>query len=272
MLIGHYKDLDSHEYHEDKGSYSRSTIMEFAKSPYHYWAKYLNPLAPSPKRKKEWDFGTAFHTMILEPHKFNDLFAPKPPKVLLKDVGRTAYEEYKKHVEDLETTNRIIISDDDYLDLCGMKESLLNHKQANELITDCLIEQSYFWIDEETELRVKARPDLIDDYSYIDLKTVSDASERAYQNEMIKYGYHVQSAMVRDAIRTIYGKTIKTFFNICVEKSYPYCVVIYMIDEAAVDYGEQFYKQKLKEISCCIATGVYNSYDSKIIGLPKWML
>ena len=272
MFLGHYKDLSSSEYHDDKTSYSRSTIMEFAKSPFHYWSKYLNPSAPSPKRKKEWDLGTAFHTMILEPEKFNSQFAPKPPKVLLKDVGRPAYEEYKKCVEDLETTNRIVISDEDYLDLVGMQRSLESNSQAMELIAGCAVEQSYFWVDEETDLRVKARPDLIDEMCYIDLKTISDASERAYQNEMVRYGYHVQAAIVRDAIRVIENREIKLFFNICVEKSYPYCVVIYMIDLEAVDYGEQFYKQKLSDISSCIAHNRWESYQSKIIGLPKWML
>lgn len=271
MYLGHYKDLSSSEYHDDKTSISRSGIMEFARSPYHYWSKYLNPNAPSPKRKKEWDLGTAFHTMILEPHLFDKQFAPKPPKVLLKDVGREAYEAYKLMVEEIENSNRIIISDEDYLDLILMAQSLHANSQAKELMADCLIEQSYFWVDKESRLRVKARPDLICPRVYIDLKTVSDASERAYQNEMIKYGYHVQAAMVRDAFKEVENHEMQLFFNICVEKSYPYSVVIYMIDEAAVDYGEKFYKNKLKELSSCIATNVYNSYESKIIGLPTWL-
>lgn len=267
---GIYTDLTSEEYHGDTNSISRSAMMEFDKSAYKYWAKYLNPERPSEEVNKNYQLGSAFHTMILEPHLFDTYYAPEPPKVLLKDVGRKAYDEYKQAVEELENSNRIILSDKEYLNLLGMERALWSNDKARQLIKDAIYERSYFWKDKESGLMVKSRPDILHPNMIVDLKTIADASPRNYQNEMVRYGYHIQGAIVRDALRNLENRDCSSVINVCVEKQYPYSIGIYLIDEAALDAGEEKYRSLLVDLASCIGHNDWQDYEVQTIGLPRW--
>jgi len=269
---GIYKDLSSDEYHGDTNSISRSALMTYAKSPFHYWAEYINPERPPKLTKKSWTLGSAFHTMILEPNKFDLEYAPKPPRVLLKDVGRVAYEKYKKAVEEIESSNRHILSDEEYLTLLGMKKSLYAHRKAHDLILAGVYESSYFWRDDDSGMMIKSRPDILQDDIYIDLKTMSDVSPEHYTREMIKFGYHTQAAMVRDALRNLENKELRYAINIGIETSYPYKVNIFIIDEAAIDNAEEKYKSLLVDLSSDIVNNTWHNEEAQLIGLPKWSM
>jgi hypothetical protein len=106
----------------------------------------------------------------------------------------------------------------------------------------------------------------------VDIKTIADASPYNFQRSMVDGWYHVQGAMIRDAVRKLEGREINTVINVCVEKKYPYCVGIYIIDEAAIDQGEALYKNVLLDMQSCIIKNNYKSYQIQIIGLPKWAM
>jgi len=89
---GIHKNLSSEEYHSHKESISRSALMDFNRSPFHYWAKHLNSDRPKKRCNIFNNIRFSLHTFILEPHLFADEYAIEPQKVLLKDVGRDAYE------------------------------------------------------------------------------------------------------------------------------------------------------------------------------------
>ncbi len=217
------------------------------------------------------ELGSAFHTLMLEPHLFADNYTIKPPKVLLKDVGREVYDVFKRTELTLESTNKIVLSQEDYLNLLAMEKKILSSEQAMQLLSDGIIEQSYFWKDKDSGLMLKARPDVIHRNMYVDIKTCADASPRAYQHSMIDGGYHLQAAMVRDAIRHHENRDMNTTINICVENKYPYTVAIYIIDEAAIDHAEAQYKRNLRELKDCLEKDVWPSYETRTIGLPAWI-
>lgn len=269
---GVYTDLSNDEYHEDTNSISRSAIMAFRDSPYKYWARYLNPNRPPKKMTDAMEFGKAFHEFVLEPEEFKKHFVTKPTKVLLKNVGREKYEEYKKICADLEETNMIVLDDEDYLKLVDMRDALMNHPRARELIEGAMYERSYFWEDEHSGLMVKARPDILHDNLIVDLKTCANASPRAFQYAMIDGGYHIQGAMVREGVNIMESRDIPTIVNIPIEKEYPHSIGVYVIDEFALDEGRMQYKQALLDIKNARADNEYPDYPVQSISLPKWAL
>lgn len=270
IAIGVHKNLDIEDYHGDKNSISRSSLMDFKQSPKKYWAKHLNPERPPKEIKDSWEFGTAFHTLILEPKLFEEQYFILPEKVLLKKVGREAYEEYKKVEEEAQTTKKQVLSRTDYSKLCGMQVALFSNERATRLIRNGIYESSYFWQDEHTGLIVKSRPDILNYGAYIDLKTIDDASPEYYQREMAKYGYHIQAAMTKDAVFELEKVKLDACINICVEKKYPYSVGIYIIDESAIETGQYEYKQLLLDLKTCIINNEFNDYEVQTIGLPRW--
>jgi len=271
MIItpGIYNNLSNELYHADP-AISRTGIMHFLKSPFNYWANYLNPNKPTPKSKPSWKIGTAFHMMVLEPELFENTYLMKSKPVLLKDVGREKYETYKNDLKALESTDYQLIEYEDFITLRNMRVSLLNHEKAWPLIEGATYEQSYFWQDKHSGLMVKSRPDVLHSNMIVDLKTCNDASSHAYQREMLNYHYHTQGAMVRDAIYELTGETINTVINVCVETSYPFNVAIKIIDESALEVGHKKYKQALLDMKACFETNTWESYEPEIVSLPSW--
>src|SRR5215813_11398325 len=110
---GCYPNITNEEYHADKAYLSRSALMDFDKSPYTYWAKHLNPDRPKKDATPAMELGTAFHTLILEPHLFQKNYFIMPEKVLLKNVGKEAYEAYKKIEREAESCqDKVVLSRD----------------------------------------------------------------------------------------------------------------------------------------------------------------
>lgn len=271
-MIGFHHNLSNEEYHSKKEYISRSSIMDFKKSAYTYWAKHINLDRPKKETTPAMHFGSAFHTLILEPHRFDEEYAIKPPKVLLKDVGRETYDAFKKRGEELENSKKIILSDDDFLLLSNMRLKFESNEQAMELVREARIENSFFWQDEHSGMLLKARPDILQENIIIDLKTTSDASPRAFQNEMVKYGYHIQFAMIRDAVEILEGRRIDNFINIVIETKYPFNMAIYIVDETAVDEGRRKYKEILLSMKEAIEKNEFNDYGIQQIGLPTWAM
>lgn len=269
---GIYTDLSSDDYHGDKESISRSALMDFKKSPKLYWANHINPDRPAKEPTKAMTFGSAFHCWILEPELFGNQYAPLPAKVLLKDVGREIYDNHKNNTEMLEKSGRVIISSDEWILLRHMSSALKGHKKAWGLIEGGVYESSYIWQDRHSGLMVKARPDILNLNCYIDLKTIDDASPQSYQRAMVTGGYHTQAAMVMDGYEQLTGERLSAAINICIEKTYPYSIGIYIIDEAAIEAGHMEFKQLLLDLKDCIHDNTFSDYPSMTIGLPKWAL
>ena len=267
---GVYLDLCNEAYHGDKNSLSRSSIMDFGKSPHYFWSKHLNKNRPQKKSTAAMMFGAAFHTYVLEFDKFNEFYEIELPKVLLKDVGREKYDQNKKALQEQMNCGKKIISKDDVDLLREMKSALNSCKTAFDLIRGATYEKSFFWTDEHSGLMIKSRPDILHDNMIIDLKTMNDVSPRSFQSWMVSSGYHVQGAMIRDAVKHFEGKDISTVINICIEKEYPYSIAIYIIDEAALEAGHMQYKQLLLEIKDACENNDFPDGGVQIIGLPAW--
>lgn len=269
---GIYTTLSSEEYHSHKESISRSALMDFMRSAYTYWAKHLNADRQKRDATPQMELGTSFHTLILEPQRFDEEYVMKPEPVLLKNVGREAYEAYKNVVSYLENTDKKVLSADDWKNLMAMRDKLHSNKEVVELLANARIENSFFWQDKESGLLLKARPDALHENIILDLKTTFDASPRAFQNDMVKGGYHIQFAMIRNAVEALEGRRIENFINIVIENKYPYNMAIYIVDEAAVDVGQEKYKQALIELKEAKETNYYADYGIQTISLPKWAL
>ena len=273
MSEGVYTDLSSEAYHGDKESISRSALMDFNKCPRKYWAKHLNPDRPEEEAKPSWVFGTAFHTLILEPHLFDATYFIMPEKVLLKNVGREAYDLYKKIEKEAESCeSKVVLAWNDYECLLAMRDALYSNYRVKGLIEGAIYESSYFWKDPHSGLMLKSRPDILHSNMYVDLKTIDDASPENFQREMVKYGYHIQAALVKDGVKQVENRDLSACINICVEKTYPHLPAIYIIDDFALEAGHVKYKQLCLDLKNARETNEYSDYGIQTISLPKWAL
>lgn len=299
-MLGIYGNLSNDDYHGDKDSISRSGLMQFKKSPASYYHAYINPDRPAKTQTPDMQFGSAFHTYVLEPHLFdkqyfvNDVELPrvddKPLKKNLqaqygKDKGSELYEKAKaleviqkaardKAIADLDAKaeGKVLFTVDQMDKLRGMKQSVLSHPQGRQLIQGGKIEHSIFWECPHTGVKCKTRPDIWHENMTVDLKTTKDASPRAFQSSIATFGYHVQSAFNREGIYHSGGADIKTHVFLVVEKDWPYAVGVYILDIEALEHGLVVMKNNLRDFARCKEHNDWPGYATETIGLPAWAM
>lgn len=250
-------DISNEQYHASAGL-SRSAIMELRKSPKHFYNRYV--LRINQKKTAALEFGALFNTFVLEPHLFDDQFLPhagiKTPKAKQEASGKKLFTEQEAEIA------------------LAMKKSLYAHEQAMILLKGAAVEKSIYWIDKETGLLCKARPDLMclmnDAYYVGDLKTAEDASPKAFERAIFEYGYHIQAAMIREGLKVVKNISINDFYSIPVEKKEPFITTVYQLDDDCLDYGLEEFRAALKLYKKCFEKNEWPGYKARKIGLPKY--
>lgn len=259
-------DIENEDYHNSEGL-SRSALLTFKKSPLHYWNSYKNK-----KHTKEGDsqalvIGNAVHTYILQKEKFNDyyLISNKP------DQRTSKGKEEWAHIKN-QSNGKIILSEDIFQEVEKLGNSFLSHDLAKKFLEGAKIEKSIFWKDLNTNILCKARPDIWLPNIMADIKTTNDASPRSFQRDIIKYGYHIQAAMVQDGIYHVTNKMIETFVFIAIEKEDPYAIGIYELDKDSIDKGREEYRYLLEEYRPYQENEIqiWPSYKPTVISLPAY--
>ena len=261
-------DISIEDYHAGPGI-SRSTLMEFTKSPLHFNYKLHNKEVKEKieiiRKFNPLEFGNALHTMVLEQDKFNDRYIVMPKVNRVTKAGKLAYETFLNQAK-----GREIICSEAYKELAAMRASISAHPDAQALISDAEYERSLYWTDPDTDLLCKVRPDIWHENFVVDLKTTASASLRDFTKSVYSYGYHIQAAMIHEAIKYVRSEIVTTFIFVAIEKEAPYAVAVYQLDENALQHGIQQFKEMLRGIRQCMDSNTWSSYTSGLITVPAW--
>lgn len=244
---------------------SRSGLMEFKRSPYHYWYKYLNPDYKSESATPAQILGNALHTLILEANEFEKRYFVIPKFNKITKEGKERWQKIKSELGKKET-----LTANQYQTLQHMAASLKKNKLATQLIENAEIEQSLYWADPDTGILCKCRPDILRSNLVCDLKTAQDGSPRSFQYAAFDYGYHIQAAMIQEALKHLKQKLIKDFLFLVIEKTAPYAISIYQLDEASLDKGYQEFKTLLARYQNCLETNNWPAYVIQEISLLRY--
>jgi exodeoxyribonuclease VIII len=261
-------ELDVEKYHNMDGI-SRSGLLMLKKSPFHYYDKYIRQKTENEitEESEALIFGNAFHTFILEHDDFNKKYAIAPIVDRRTTRGKAEWNSFKELY-----SKHKILKQNDFDIMQKMARQINANNLAKELISDCKFEHSIFWTDPETKVYCKARPDIWHLSMIVDLKTTRDASPAAFRRQIADYGYHIQAAMIQDAILNITGILIKDFIYLAIEKEPPFALGIYQLDDKSIEYGKDEYKKLLFKYKECLYSNVWPSYPIKVLGLPNYYL
>jgi exodeoxyribonuclease VIII len=256
--------LSSNAYHQGPGI-SRSGLMEFKRSPYHYCYKYISPDYKSESATPAQILGNALHTYVLEPDEFEKRYFVIPEFNKVTKEGKERWQKIKSELGKKET-----LSANQYQTLQHMSASLKKNKLALQLIEKAEIEQSLYWTDPDTGILCKCRPDILRNNLVCDLKTAQDGSPRSFQYAAFDYGYYIQAAMIQEALKHLKQKIIKDFLFLVIEKSAPYAISIYQLDQASLDKGYQEFKTLLTRYQQCLKANDWPAYAIQEISLPRY--
>jgi exodeoxyribonuclease VIII len=265
--------MDNATYHAHS-AVSKSHLDLVAKSPLHFWARYLDPNRVPQEPTAAMQIGSAVHTHILELDQWDAQYVVAPAGIDRRTkVGKAEWEVFQTAIG-----TRTVISREDADLVMRIGRSVLSHPAAAYLLgLPGKAETTHMWVDEISGLQCKCRPDwLLDDGSMIvDLKTTTeDASPRGFQKSIAQWRYHIQASWYLDGLQHATGKRPEQFVFIAVEKKPPYACAVYVADQQMIEIGRDTARRDLDKLNVCKAADYWPGYSDGIeqINLPPWML
>jgi hypothetical protein len=259
--------ISNAEYRAREGI-SSTELKKILKSPMHY--KYWKD-NPENTDTPDLLFGRAAHKYILETYDFYNEFAVAPNCDRRTKEGKAEWSLFCDQNE-----GKDIITQEQFEKIEEMRKVMLATPFVSKLING-EHEISYFWTDEDTELKCKCRPDSINHRLKIvvDYKTCDNAETQRFMKQSIDLGYDLQASYYLDGIKANTGHDY-IFVFIAQEKKAPYAVNILQADDIFVRSGREVYKSMLQIYKDCSESGVWYGYmgaESQInsLGVPKWI-
>ena len=276
--------IDADQYHRTLGL-TKSGLMALKKSPAHFWQWMTSPSEPS---TQAMNLGTATHTMVFEPHKFEKEIVVVPedaPKkataaqIKAKNPSDDAvasmkwWDEFNKASE-----GKCVITQEQLAQAQGMATAVRSYADILPLLDhpSAKAELSIVANEEVNGLQIacKMRCDLLtlDGTTIVDLKTTADASPEGFSKTFMSLGYWMQAAHYI-AVGRRAGLPIQKFVFVAVENAPPYSVALYELDEDSLSKAFSIRQKLLETLANCIATGEYPAYSrgTHRLTLPPWI-
>lgn len=252
--------MPNEAYHAYEGI-SNSGLNHVARSPAHY--RY----APPYKSTRAMEIGTAFHTALLEPERYESEY------MTVTGCNDRRLAEYKGAAKVY--GNDKTLTESEGAGCVIMAEAIRANTAARELLEkEGYAEISAFIEDPETGVLMRCRYDwlTVDGYA-MDLKKTQDAREHAFSRAMFNYRYHCQAAMYRHIYELITGKPLENYQFLAVEETPPCSNVLYDVDPIAVEIGHKQYRQSLLDYAVAKESGDWVTYSGVgVVTLPEWVL
>lgn len=238
-----------------------SNLKAMGKSPAHYLAKIEEP-ASDPTDAQV--FGTLLHLAVLEPERLAGAYVTRPEGLKFTTKEGKAWKD---------SQTLPILDDAKSAALIRTAMAVSNHPTAGQILAGGKKEVSVFKTDPKTGLLLKGRIDCLTEdengfVTVVDVKTTDDASISGFSRAIASWQYHAQAAFYLDLVDADY------FVFLAVEKSAPYAVGIYALDEASIMKGRDAYCTWLDKLAECQASGEWPGYSLEVetISLPAWAM
>lgn len=275
-------DLDDETYHADpvpRGSLSNSDakllLPPSCPAKYRYAREYGRPT------KREYDLGHAAHKLVLG--------AGPELVVVLKTDRKTGEvseadsyntDSAKAHRDEIRKRGGVPLLRKELDTVEAMAIALEQHPVANALFDPArgTPEQSLFWVDDETGVWCRFRPDFLPELGLgrmivPDYKTCDRADTESLRRDVYRFGYYRQAAWYLDGLRALgLAGDDAAFVFVCQEKEPPYLVNIVELDADALAAGQAMNRRAREVYRDCKAAGVWPGYsdDIELISLPRY--
>lgn len=259
---GIYENLDFEEYLKDVriGSSDMKVLL-------HSPADFKANLSRKKESTRALNLGTAYHTLTLEPEKFDSQFALQPedwgPKN--KGEGKKKWDLFKK-----EAAPRIPLSfeDSERIKLSSGLNKRNLHLQS--ILKNSKVEVSCFYGD------FKARPDIVTNDGFIwDLKTTREYPDHDNLSRVIfKMGYHFQAAHYIHVLSKL-GVHVKGYGWIFISTETPHPHTVFKkASSKLLNAGSQDHLYCRDVYKTCCETGDWYGFHTDIeeIDLPDYAM
>lgn len=239
---------------------SKSSLVEFAKSPAHY-VQYLT--APR-ERTPALVMGSLTDCLVFTPDDFDKKYALAPEINRRTNDGKRDWEKFC-----IDNAGKDVITQDMHDEATAMKDALFaNPKSAELLNLGTTVQREVRWEDKATRLPFigytdldSSEPDFI-----VDLKTADSADPDDFERAAHKYHYPLQGVMYKEAFaRKLFR--FPRYILVVVEKKAPYGVAVYdKIQPDFFRYGAQQLDALRQQFRHCLDNDLFHmSYDFRTV-------
>ena len=266
---GVYRDEPEDIYYKrELGVMSNSVLRMVAKRTPAYYKAWIDGDLEE-KSSDVFDLGKAFHTRVLEPHKFNDTY------VDLNQFGDMRSSKARARRDEFIANNPNVtpIKKKDIDAVNRMYEAIMRKPKAAAIMSRGWREVVLRWIDRHTGLPCKARVDYYDPeigFS-LDLKSVLDASHDYFSRSVVNYGYDTQACFYDEGCTEL-GLENRGFIFLLVEKERPHLSALRILHESAEEAGFNRLTARKDLFLSMIKSGTFSGYsdDIEIQHIPGW--
>lgn len=266
--LGMHDDLSNTDYHADKTSLSSSGARKLLdpSTPAHFRYEQDNPPAPT----KTFDYGNAAHKKVLG----------NGPELVVIDHDTWNTKAAKAEVLEARERGAIPLKQHEMDMVTAMAAAIQKHPLAAALLDPAwgAPEQSGFWIDGPTGIRRRVRFDWLPSVQsgrliIPDYKTAVDASRRAMEKDIEKYGYNQQADWYEEGSRALgLGGDDAELLLIVQEKKPPYLINVIGIEFGSRIIGGAKNRAAIETFAECTASGNWPGYgdEPNYLALPGW--
>lgn len=250
-----------------------------------------------PAVKKEFDFGSAAHLIVLgagpeiqviDAACLRQLADTEPDPKTAKLYADTAAKgdpagwttnAAKAARDQARAAGKIPLLAGDYRHVKAMAAAIQRHPIAGRLFDPDagLPEQSLFWHDDEHGIERRARLDWLPDprggpLDIPDYKTTTDCSPDGCRKAIGSFGYHIPRTWYCDAARACGLSEDPAFMFVFQEKTAPYFVNVVQLDDAAIASGRIACDAAMERYRDCLAAGSWPEYPLDIpeLSVSPW--
>ena len=256
---GIYGDVPDTAYHADPHSLSSSGARALLQPGGPAKFKY----APRVE-KAEYDFGHVAHALILG--------EGSAIEVIDADSWRT--KDAKAARDKARAEGKVPVLRATFKSGEQLAQAAKTHPLGELLFAEGVPEQSAYWHDEQTGVRLRCRPDWItggDRPFQVDVKTTKSAAPQDFAKSIADYGYHQQQAFYVDGLAARGVQTEFLFF--AVEVTYPYLCSVIELPHDAVALGRSLNRAAIDLYADCTKHDHWPGYPEVIhrVALPDWV-
>lgn len=257
-------DIDIDRYHNDPDlcagpSISSSGLRKLlSECPAKFWATSpLNPNRFPDESTKALDIGRASHCLTLGEPEFARHFVISPYDDFRKAEARAWRDEQ----------TRTILKAEEFEQVQTLSAVQKRSAQCMRAFEEGKPEQSLIWPDKKTGIYLRSRPDWLPHKPAkrftTEFKTCLTIEPTRLSNDVFKYGYHMQVAMMIDGIREVLGVDPIGVGLVCQEKDPPYLVELRMFTPEQIEDGRQMYRHALGIFADCLSRNDWPGYTAE---------
>ncbi len=237
-----YSAIPNHVYHGFKDWYSSSMIKHVIRSAESFFYEINHPHKDSIALER----GSAFHSGVegLAKDGTRWLFDSEVVECSAASVKAKPFIEAKAAHPD-----KAVLHIDEIEKAWKMAQKLFDKASKINYFSQGHPELSFFWIDEETGLKLKCRPDWLFPNWMPDYKTTKSHTLEGFSKEIANYNYHLSAAMYLEGVQAVTGEKIENYHFLAINNTPPFEVAAYALDEAAKFEGHALFHKCLKEIA-----------------------